>query len=145
MTPVSAPPSPYLEARVLGLEQGHADLRNNLDALTELYHDLSTSVDKLKKGAWAVTVGPFQEQDPIQSHQCALKFKEELEKLNRQVRQSVEHDADEEKSNGTVTPKANSSLPPHLRAPSSSKNGTGSTSLPPHLRAKKVEVGSMNG
>jgi hypothetical protein len=116
-----------------------------VDNLTELYHELSTSVDKLKKGGWPVTVGPFREQDLIQSHQCAIKFKEELEELNRQVRQSVEDDADEGKSNGTVTAKANGSLPPHLRASSSAKNGAGITLLPPHLRAKKAGAGSMNG
>ena len=137
---VSAPPSPYLEARVFNLEEEHASLRGEVDTLTDMYHDLCSSVDKLKQGGWPVTIGPFQEQDLTHSHLCAMEFKQELEDLSREVHMSVDGVADVEKVNGTTTPKANASMPPHLRAASGSNNAAGLKSLPPHLRGK-----NMNG
>jgi hypothetical protein len=133
---VSAPPSPYLEARVFGLENGHASLRQDVDVITELYHGLCSSVDKLKLGGWPVTVGPFQEQDLAQSHQSAMEFKQELEKLTSEVHKSGDSVADVEKANATVTPNANGSVPPHLRGTSGASSGLVTKSLPPHLRSK---------
>jgi hypothetical protein len=133
---VSAPPSPYLEARVLNLEQEHGSLRENVSNLTEIYHDLCSSVDKLKKGGWPVTVGPFQDQDAAQSHICAMQFKQELEELNHEVRKSVEDVTDVEKVNGTKSPVTHSDMSSQLGA--SSGAGTGSKSLPPHLRGKAM-------
>jgi len=135
---VSAPPSPYLEARVSSLEEEHGSLRGEVNTLTEMYHDLCSSVDKLKKGGWPVTVGPFQEQDLTQSHLHALEFKQELEEISREVHQSVDGVADMDKVNGTTTSKADGSMPPHLRASGSAKGGGGSKSLPPHLRGKAM-------
>jgi hypothetical protein len=111
---VSAPPLPYLEARVLNLEQEHSDLRDDMDLLKDMYHDIVSSVGSLQK----------QKQDPAEAHHDAMRFKQELEQLSREVH------ADVEKVNGTTTPKAHDSLPPHLR------NSSGSKSLPPHLRKK---------
>jgi hypothetical protein len=135
---VSALPSPYLEARVFSLEEEHLNLREELGSLTELYHNICTSVDKLKKGGWPVTVGPFQEQDPARSHQSALEFKQELEELSREVHKSVEGIADMDKANGTAMSKSNGNMPPHLRGANGASNGAGSKPLPPHLRGNNT-------
>ncbi|KAH6872455.1 hypothetical protein BKA58DRAFT_456006 [Alternaria rosae] len=132
---VSTPPTPYLEARTLNLEDGHATIRADVDALQELYHGLSLSVDKLKKGGWLVRVGPFQEVDVQKSHQSAVEFAIELEKLKEETQGSV--------NGGTNVQKANSSTPPHLRTSSVTGGGTVKNSLPPHLRGKKPK--SING
>jgi hypothetical protein len=137
---VSPPPSPYLESRIDSLEDGQASLREDVDAITEMYHRLSSSVDKLQKGGWPVTVGPFQEQELKSSHLRAMEFKKELEELSREVHESVDGDADVEKVNGTATPKANASMPPHMRAAGGSSKGAGSKTLPPHLRGKTADV-----
>jgi len=134
---VSQPASPYLEARVLNLEEGHEGLRLQVDLLREMQQDLASSVDDLKRGGWPVTVGPFKAQDPIESHQSALKFKQELEQLSREAHESVNGDADKEKANDMAKPKSNVSIPPHLRAANGGSNSSaGSKSLPPHLRNK---------
>jgi hypothetical protein len=132
---VSLHPSPHVEARVSKLEEGHSGLREEVDSLTEKYNELCSSVDKLKKGGWPVTIGSFQEQDPDQSHQSALAFKQELDQLSREVHKSVDGVADVEKVTTMATPKANGSVPPHLRAASGASPDAGSNSLPPHLRA----------
>jgi hypothetical protein len=137
---VSPPPSPYLESRIDSLEDGQASLREDVDTITEMYHRLSSSVDKLQKGGLPVTVGPFQEQDLKSSHLRAMELKQELEKLSREVHESVDGDAEVEKVNGTVTPKANGSMPPHMRASGSASNGVGSKAVPPHLRDKTAGV-----
>ncbi|KAF1913287.1 hypothetical protein BDU57DRAFT_541932 [Ampelomyces quisqualis] len=148
----SAPPSPYLEARVSSLEEEHSNLREDVSNLTELYHNLCSSVDKLKKGHSSVTVGPSQEQGPARSHQSALKFKQELEELSREVHKSVEGVTDVDKTDGTAMSKTNGSMPPHLRGVNGASNGTGSKSLPPHLRGnntngtqEQLSVASLNG
>ncbi|KAI4623095.1 hypothetical protein J4E83_004485 [Alternaria metachromatica] len=128
---VSTPSSPYLEARTLNLEEGHAKIRADIDTLQEMYHGLSLSVDKLKKGGWPVHVGPFQEVDVQKSHQSAVEFGIELEKLKEEVQGSVNGGADVQK--------VCSSTPPHLRTSSDTSSGTVKTSLPPHLRGKKLE------
>ncbi|KAF1843403.1 uncharacterized protein K460DRAFT_290945 [Cucurbitaria berberidis CBS 394.84] len=143
---VSAPPSPYLEARVFNLEEEHATLCSDVDTLKELYHGLSFSIDKLKKGSWPVNIGPFHEADLTRSHQSAMQFKSELEKIASEVHRSVNSCADMHKGNGTATTKMNGSMPPHRKAPSVASNGTVSKSLPPHLRrAKKAETSPTNG
>lgn len=134
---VSPCASPYLEARVSNLEEEHGGLRLQVDLLREMQQDLASSVDELKRGGWPVTVGAFKAQDPIESHQSALEFKQELEQLSREVHKSVDGDADEEKANGTTTPESNVSVPPHLRAANGGSNAlAGQKSLPPHLRNK---------
>jgi hypothetical protein len=133
---VSAPSSTYLEALVQNLEERHADLRGEVDNLTEVYHNLCSSVERLKRGGWPVTVGPFQETDLTESHQHAMSFKQELEQLSREVQKSVNRDADVEKANGSMTLKKSSRLPPHLRAAATTDNGTDKKPLPPHLRGK---------
>jgi hypothetical protein len=143
MPQVSAPPSPYLEARVSSLEGGHLSLRGDMDSLTEMYHVLCSSVDKLKKDGWPVSIGPFREQDLTQSHVSAAQFKKKLESLSREVHDSVDGAADIEKVNGVTTPKANGSVPPHMRATNGSSNG--SKSLPPHLRDKNARASGTNG
>jgi hypothetical protein len=125
---VSAPSSPYLEARVLNLEEEHYELRVEVARLTELYHDLRTSVDELMDGGHPVPIGPFQKLDPIQSHQSALKFREELEQLSRKDDKSVARVTDVHKVNDTMS-ETNVSVPPRLR---------GLNSVPPHLRFKKT-------
>jgi hypothetical protein len=149
--------SPQLESRVFKLEEGHLGLSEQVDSLTKLFSDLCSSIDRIKKGGWPVTVGPFQEQDPNQSHQSALAFKQELDQLSREVHKSVDGVADVENFNAMATPKTNSSMPPHLRAAGGASTGAGSksilshprsangattgarsTSIPPHLRGKST-------
>jgi uncharacterized protein YukE len=133
---VSAPPSPYLEARIFSLENGHASLCQDIGALTESYHDLCSSVDKLKKGGWPVTVEPFQDQNLTQSHQSALKFKQELDQLTFEIHKSADSVADVDKADAAVMSRVNGSVPPHLRGASGASNGTVTKSIPPHLRNK---------
>ncbi|CAE7175053.1 hypothetical protein PTNB73_02762 [Pyrenophora teres f. teres] len=158
---VSVPSSPYLEARVLNLEEGHASLHEDINLLQEMYHGLSSSVHSLEKGGWPVHVGPSQ-VDLKKSHRDATELKMELEKLKLEVTQSVNSSADVQKANGTTTPMTTNSVPPHLRASNAkvapkangmatpktagsvTSNGTVKKSLPPHLRNKKVEVGNDN-
>jgi hypothetical protein len=135
---VSLHPSPHVEARVSKLEEGHSGLREEVDSLTEKYNELCSSVDKLKKVGWPVTIGSFQEQHPDQSHQSALAFKQELDQLSREVHKSVDGVADVEKVTTMATPKANDSVPPHLRAANGSGTGADFKSLPPHLRGKST-------
>lgn len=133
---VSSPPSPYLEARLLNLEIAHADLRDEVDTIKDLYHDLRKSFGKVKTQA--------QKTDLTKSRQSAMHFKKELEQLSRQVRESVNGDADELKTNSKSTPKANGSVPPHARPSSVNSHGSGQMSLPPHLRGGK-QSGVVNG
>jgi hypothetical protein len=142
---VSAPPSPYLEARILNLEEGHVDLRGEIDTLKELYHDVSFSVDKLKKGGWPVHVGPFQEVDIKKSHHDAMQFSHELEKLKDEVHVSVDGGADVQKANGMAPSKTNGSVPPHLKTSSVTSGGTVTKSIPPHLRKKQDALANGNG
>lgn len=139
---VSAPLSPYLEARIFNLEEEHASLQGEVDTLKELYHGLAFSVDKLKKGGWPVHVGPFQDVDLVKSHQSAIHFKAQLQNLSEEVRNSAESDADGPKLDSMTPPKINSSVPTHARAPSITSSGTNSKSLPPHLRGAKKVVSS---
>jgi hypothetical protein len=133
----SPTPSPYLAARVLNLEDGHVNLREDVDALTEKYHALCSSLDDLKLGGRSATVGPSQQQDP--THQSALRFKQELEELTSQVHKKVDGVANVEKTNGTTMLKANVSVPPHLRGVNGTSNGAGQQkSIPPHLRGKST-------
>ncbi|KAF2850430.1 hypothetical protein T440DRAFT_479136 [Plenodomus tracheiphilus IPT5] len=143
---VSTPPSPYLEARMSNLKENNADMRGDIRSLEELYEKLTLSMDKMKKGGWPVQVGSFKEVDLSESHQKAMDFKAELEKLEAEVHSSVHSDANVGKESGTVTVNVNGSLPPHLRASSVVSNGTAIKSIPPHLRGtKKVDVGNGVG
>lgn len=142
---VSAPPSSYLQARVLNLEEARASLCEDVNTLKELYHGLSFSVDKLKKGGWPVHVGPFQDVDLNKSHQDAVDLNLELERLAHPNGGSCEAGTNILKANGLSTPKMSSSMPPHLRAASASKDGVVKGSLPPHLRgANKADPRSAD-
>lgn len=151
---VSVPSSPYLEARLLSLEEGHASLHEDFNHLREMYQGLSSSVERLEKGGWPVHVGPFQ-VDVKKSHRDAVELKLKLEKLKDEVANSVYGNADAQKASGIVTPKSNNmvipkatgSVPLHLRTPSVTSGGTVKKSLPPHphLHNKKVEVSNGNG
>ncbi|KAJ4363050.1 hypothetical protein N0V83_010168 [Neocucurbitaria cava] len=125
--PMSAPPSPYLEARVLNLEEEHANLRGDVDTLKELFHDLSFSVEKLGKGGWPVKVGPFQDADIAKSHQSTTQLKSKLEM------QSVDGNVDMPKVNNMGASKMNNGV------------STSAKSIPPHLRAARNEVSVTNG
>jgi hypothetical protein len=132
-------PSPYLEVRLFNLEDGHMGLREDMDALTELYRSLCSSVDELKLGGRSATVGPSKEQESTQSHQSALRVKQELEKLTSEVHKAVDGIANVEKTNGATMPKANGSVPPHLRGVNGASKGAGhQKSIPPHLRGKNT-------
>jgi hypothetical protein len=137
---VSAPASPYLEARILNLEEGHADLRGDIDTLKELYHGISFSVDKLRKGGWPVTVGSFQEVDVKKSHQDAMQLSQELAKLKGEVQVSDNGGADVQKANG-MAPSKNGSV----RTSSVTSGGTVTKSLPPHLRKQTTALANGNG
>jgi hypothetical protein len=135
---VSAPPSPYLEARILHLEEGHADLRADVDVLKDMYHDLCNSMGSLSTGDRS---GPFLDSarnaDPVKSRQSALQFQQELEQLSREVHSSVKVDADAQKTNESGTQEVNGSASPNVRAASVTSHGSGTKSLPPHLRGAK--------
>lgn len=125
--PMSTPPSPYLEARVLNLEEEHASLRGDVDTLKELFHDLSFSVEKLGKGGWPVKVSPFQDVDITKSHQRATQLKSILEM------QSVDGSVDMPKVNNMGASKMNNGI------------STSTKSIPPHLRGARNEVSVTNG
>jgi hypothetical protein len=135
----STPSSPYLEARVLNLEEGHAILRDDINTLQELYRGLSFSVEELKEGVGPVHVRPFQEVDVEKSHQSAAHFGAELTKLKEEIQASVNGDADVHKPNSITTPKMSGSTPAHPRTASATSGSTAKNSLPPHLRGKKLE------
>ncbi|KAF2035252.1 hypothetical protein EK21DRAFT_54977 [Setomelanomma holmii] len=151
---VSAPPSPYLEARVVSLEQGHLDLWSDMDSLTEMYHNLCSSVDKLKRGGWPVTVGPFQEQDLNESHQHAMNFKQELEQLSREVRESVDGDADPSDGQHYSTTTPNNPLvtdgpvdtlaPSQIPAPEPSPPSSPVTIVPQDLPVDQLSLTAWN-
>ncbi|KAF2125101.1 hypothetical protein P153DRAFT_389952 [Dothidotthia symphoricarpi CBS 119687] len=143
---VRAPPSsPYLEARLLNLEEEHCSLRSDVNILNELCHSLHDSVNTLKKGGWPVHVGPFQECDAIESHQSALRFKEELDQITNEVCKSHDSDANKKK-NGIGVSKHSGSMPSNLKTTSATSNGASPKSVPPHLRgAKKTESKAVNG
>lgn len=131
---VSPPPSPYLEARIASLETNAGHVLGDIDALTEKYHELLFDLDKIKQlVGWPAD--PSRDQPPSPSHLRALEFSQELEELTRDVHKSVDG-ADVEKVNGTTTPKANATMPPHMRAAAGATNGATSKAIPPHLRGK---------
>lgn len=116
----------HLEARVVNLEDQHANLQDEVGTLKELFHDLSSAVDKLNKDSSPVDVKA--------SHQDAKKFSLELEKLKERVLESVSGDHDKLKGTGSTISKpndivtasvtANKSIPPHMRGKASqSDNG----------------------
>jgi hypothetical protein len=105
--PVVPPASPYLEARILNLEEEHVSLLGEVKNLKESLHGLSSSVDMLKKGGWPVHVGPFQEQDIKRSHQNAVEFSMKLEKLKDEAHKSVNG-----KPNGMAPSKPDGSIIP---------------------------------
>jgi hypothetical protein len=126
---VSPPPSPYLEARVANLEENLGDVRGDVDAIKEWCHQLSSTIEEIKKVEGWPSVISSQYQEPTPSCLHALEFSQELEELTREVHKSVDG-ADVDK---VTTPKANGSVPPHLRA---AANGAASKLIPPHLRGK---------
>lgn len=138
---VSSPPSPYLEARLLNLEIAHGDLRGEVDNLKDLYHDLYNSFGKVTQEAAARHANTATATDLAKSRQSAMQFKQELERLSREVRESVNGDANDQKANSGSTPKVNGSVPPHVRAASVASN-TSKKSLPPHLRGSKQPAGA---
>jgi hypothetical protein len=135
---VSAAPSPYLEARILNMEEELFDLRGEVDRLTGMYHDLRTSVDQSKKIGCREPTGSCQEQDPIQSHQSAMELLEELDQLRRKDDKSVAQVTDVQKVHSSTMSKCNASVPAHLRTSSATSSNASSKSVPPHLRGKKA-------
>jgi hypothetical protein len=103
--------------------QSRNNMASQVSAPPSSYLEARVSAGSLQK----------QKQDPAKAHHDAMKFKQELEQLSREVH------ADVVKGNGTATPKANSSLPQYLRTSSGAGGGTGSKSLPPHLRKKAAD------
>jgi hypothetical protein len=142
---VSAPASPYLEARILNLEEGLGDLRGDIEALKELYHDVSFDFDKLRKDGWPVTVGPFRQVNVQRSQEDAVLFSQKLETLKNNVHVSTNGRTDVQKANGMALSKTNGIVPPHLRASSVTSGGTVTKSLPPHLRKKDAALANGNG
>ncbi|UPX20966.1 uncharacterized protein EKO05_0011173 [Ascochyta rabiei] len=134
---MSAPPSPYLEARVVNLEDKHADLREEVDILKDLYHDLCNLFSKVRQNAQPIRANSLGGTDPVSSRQTAMQFKQELEHLSREVCESVNGDAGEQKANDRSILKPGGSLPPHVKSASVTDRGTGAKSLAPHLRGVK--------
>ncbi|KAH7382699.1 hypothetical protein DE146DRAFT_236761 [Phaeosphaeria sp. MPI-PUGE-AT-0046c] len=112
------PPSPYLEARLLNLEEEHLSLRQDLDSLNELYHKLSSTFNSRKRDS-----KPFnftEEQDPTTSFQSAVQLQQELQSLSKEA-----HKLTMSNINGSL---------PHLHTARGASNGTATKSVPPHLR-----------
>lgn len=141
---VSAPPSPYLEARLLSLEEAHLDLHGEVDNLKDLYHDLRNSFPKDKLSSQPIIARSSQAIDVTVSRQTAMQFKRELEHLSRGVNESVNNDAGEQKANGGSTPKTSGNVPPYVRAASVTSHVSGQKSLPPHLRGGR-QAAAVNG
>ncbi|OAL03567.1 hypothetical protein IQ06DRAFT_366137 [Phaeosphaeriaceae sp. SRC1lsM3a] len=101
---LSTPPSPYLEARLLNLEQEHLDLRRDVDSLNELYHQLSSTFNTSKKAKKSFDT--IEEQDPTKSRQSALQLQRELESLSKEahdIMMSKETDTSASANNPLVT------------------------------------------
>ena len=141
---VSAPPSPYLEARLLSLEQAHLDLHGEVGDLRDLYHDLRNSFHEDKLRSPLTIACSSQAIDVTVSRQTAMQFKQELEQSSREVRESVNSDAGEQKANDGSTPKTSGSVHPCMRAASVTSHVSGQKSLPPHLRGGR-QAGAVNG
>jgi uncharacterized coiled-coil protein SlyX len=100
-------PITYLEARVLNLEEKQADLHEHVDALKELCHVISSTVNNMNKGSRAVRAGPSQDINAIEaSLQNAKQFSMDLEKLKEEVHGSIDSNSDDT---------AKKSIPPHAR------------------------------
>ncbi|KAF3037643.1 hypothetical protein E8E12_005425 [Didymella heteroderae] len=140
---VSSPPSPYLEARLLNLEVAHGDLRGEVDNLKDLYYDLYNSFGKVTRDVTPMHANSPNGTDLTKSLQSAMQFKQELEQLSREVRESVNGDANHQKANSGSTSKANGNVPPHVRAASGASNAS-KKSMPPHLRGGK-QLGGAGG
>jgi hypothetical protein len=140
---VRSPLSPYLEARLLNLEVAHGDLRGEVDTLKDLYHNLYNSFGRATRDAAPTHTNSPKSHNLAKSRQSAMQFKQELELLSREVRESVNGNANDQKASSGSTPKADRSLPPHARAASVASNGT-KKSLPPHLRGGK-QLATVNG
>jgi hypothetical protein len=138
---MSAPQSPYLEARVLNLEEEHADLRGQVDNLKDLYHDLRNSFGRQDRQHNCAK--SLQDTDAASSRQIAMQFKQELERLSREVRESANGDTDEQKATDRDTPKLNGDTIPHSKASIATSHGSGAKSLAPHLRVSK-RLGATN-
>lgn len=105
---VSEPPSPYLEARLVNLEGGYADLYRQVDTLKDLYRDLHDSFGKVER----------QPVDPVKSNQSAKLSQKELEQSSHGTRPSFNGDTNvPPKTNDSATSVASNQkpLPPHLR------------------------------
>ncbi|KAJ4370830.1 hypothetical protein N0V86_008523 [Didymella sp. IMI 355093] len=136
---VSSPPSPYLESRLLHLEVAHGDLRGEVDTLKDLYHILYNSFGKVMRDAAQLHATSSEGTDLAKSHKSAMQFRQELEQISREVRESVNDDADDQKANSGSTLKANREGPHNTKAASVTSHGSGQKSLPPHLRGKRLE------
>ena len=138
--------STYLETRVLNLEEEHASLRSDVDALREMCHDLSfVNANRAEKGCRMVNTGSFGEANVKQSHQSAMQFKLELEKLSSDIRNSVSTGIGVRETSDMTPSKLKGSVSSHMTAISATSNGNISKSLPPHLRsAKKTNTDDDN-
>ncbi|KAF1830715.1 hypothetical protein BDW02DRAFT_641949 [Decorospora gaudefroyi] len=143
---VGTPPfSPYLEARVVNLEEKHANLRDEVETLREFCHGLSSSVDQFKESRLPIHVGPSQNFDLKKSQQDAEQLSRDLENLKKEAHVPVNGDANVQNANGMDPIKDTGSVPPHLKASSVTSGGTVKKSLPPHLRGKTVDLSNGNG
>lgn len=141
---VSAPSSPYLEARLLNLEASYADLHGEVHALKDLYHALCTSFGTIGQTGQAIHASFLKDTDLTESRQSAIRFQQELEQLSLETRLSLDSNADEIKANGRSTPNVKNSFLPNVRNASVDSRGSGQRSLPPHLRGGK-QAGTVNG
>lgn len=132
---VSAPLSPYLEARLENLEQVHGDLREDVNTLKDLYHDMYNTFTPVKQH--------HRSNGLALSRESAMSLRKELEQLSREIRAPMNGDADDQKADDAITPKASGSVSSQVEAASVVSHGS-RKSLPPHLRGRK-QVDAVNG
>ncbi len=141
---VSPHTSPYLEARVLNLEEEHADLRHDFNTIKELFHGLSMSVSRLEEAARKPTLIPFQQPVPQTARQNAIESFVKPEVLTIEAPKalaSLPSVTNKEKEFAMSAAKKVNSIPPHLRAGAKS-NGNGAVPQSPPARNQGA---SQNG
>jgi hypothetical protein len=140
MPPQTTPPSTYFETRVLSLEEGHANLRGEVETLKEKYHELRVSAAKVKEVGCKTQVQSLPPTEPDQHHKNALEFEQELERLTLETRSPVHSEASHKRAQPYIS-KTKYSTPPHMRSASAAS----AKPIPRHMRkASKGNSGNAH-
>jgi len=137
---VMPPLSPYIEARILNLEVGQEDLCGNVRYLKEMYQELIGFMEDVKNHGCMLRNGLISNADLSKSYQTAVQFRAELDKLNNEVKDLVQVDADVIKTKDLSPTKESGGTPPQLKTSSVLGNEIISNPLPPHLRRAEKSV-----